>query len=138
MLQISAYVVQRVPWISSVSSIQISKRRIIQIKVISNFIILVIYQNKIKNFHFVRSLGHRKEMDITIDGFHSWMWKGIQILIFRLQWKGYVEIAIYCIFETSTFSWYIINFRPWISLALSLPWLLLAVIQRKDTIWSKL
>ena len=24
----------------------------------------------------LRSLGKRKEMDITIDGFHSWMWKG--------------------------------------------------------------
>ena len=25
----------------------------------------------------MRSLGERKDMDITIDGFHSWMWKVI-------------------------------------------------------------
>ena len=24
----------------------------------------------------LRSLGERNDMDITIDGFHSWMWKG--------------------------------------------------------------
>ena len=24
----------------------------------------------------LRSLGERDDMDITIDGFHSWMWKG--------------------------------------------------------------
>jgi hypothetical protein len=29
----------------------------------------------------LRSLGERKEMDITIDGFHSWMWKGLGFLI---------------------------------------------------------
>ena len=25
----------------------------------------------------LRSLGERNDMDITIDGFHSWMWKGL-------------------------------------------------------------
>ena len=29
----------------------------------------------------LRSLGERKEMDITIDGFHSWMWKGLSFLL---------------------------------------------------------
>lgn len=29
----------------------------------------------------LRSLGERMEMDITIDGFHSWMWKGLGFLL---------------------------------------------------------
>jgi len=29
----------------------------------------------------LRSLGERREMDITIDGFHSWMWKGLSFLL---------------------------------------------------------
>jgi len=29
----------------------------------------------------LRSLGERREMDITIDGFHSWMWKGLGFLL---------------------------------------------------------
>jgi hypothetical protein len=29
----------------------------------------------------LRSLGERQDMDITIDGFHSWMWKGLGFLL---------------------------------------------------------
>jgi len=29
----------------------------------------------------LRSLGERRDMDITIDGFHSWMWKGLGFLL---------------------------------------------------------
>jgi len=29
----------------------------------------------------LRSLGERNDMDITIDGFHSWMWKGLSFLL---------------------------------------------------------
>merc|ERR1719427_2426286 len=29
----------------------------------------------------LRSLGERRDMDITIDGFHSWMWKGLSFLL---------------------------------------------------------
>eukprot|EP00092_Neocalanus_flemingeri_P029966 GFUD01032535.1.p1 GENE.GFUD01032535.1~~GFUD01032535.1.p1 ORF type:complete len:423 (+),score=124.86 GFUD01032535.1:88-1269(+) len=29
----------------------------------------------------LRSLGERQDMDITIDGFHSWMWKGLSFLL---------------------------------------------------------
>jgi len=29
----------------------------------------------------LRSLGERQDMDITIDGFHSWMWKGLSFLM---------------------------------------------------------
>ena len=30
----------------------------------------------------LRSLGERDDMDITIDGFHSWMWKGKYYIIY--------------------------------------------------------
>jgi hypothetical protein len=33
----------------------------------------------------LKSLGQRKEMDITIDGFHSWMWKGTRVLLNQTQ-----------------------------------------------------
>lgn len=29
----------------------------------------------------LRSLGERNDMDITVDGFHSWMWKGLSFLL---------------------------------------------------------
>ncbi|HIF08064.1 MAG TPA: hypothetical protein EYQ64_14340, partial [Gemmatimonadetes bacterium] len=29
----------------------------------------------------LKSLGERNDMDITIDGFHSWMWKGICLCV---------------------------------------------------------
>jgi len=28
----------------------------------------------------LKSLGERNDMDITVDGFHSWMWKGEKLL----------------------------------------------------------
>jgi hypothetical protein len=29
----------------------------------------------------LRTLGERHNMDITIEGFHSWMWKGLSFLL---------------------------------------------------------
>ena len=40
------------------------------------------YDSYISDPTRLRSLGERKDMDITIDGFHSWMWKVIIIFIF--------------------------------------------------------
>merc|ERR1719195_1783730 len=37
----------------------------------------------------LRSLGERREMDITIDGFHSWMWKGLSFLL-PFLYAGYI------------------------------------------------
>jgi len=37
----------------------------------------------------LRSLGERQDMDITIDGFHSWMWKGLGFLL-PFLYIGYV------------------------------------------------
>merc|ERR1719266_50793 len=37
----------------------------------------------------LRSLGERNDMDITIDGFHSWMWKGLSFLL-PFLFTGYI------------------------------------------------
>ncbi|XP_059098184.1 transmembrane protein 120 homolog [Tigriopus californicus] len=37
----------------------------------------------------LRSLGERNDMDITIDGFHSWMWKGLGFLL-PFLYAGYI------------------------------------------------
>ena len=37
----------------------------------------------------LRSLGERNDMDITIDGFHSWMWKGLSFLL-PFLFGGYI------------------------------------------------
>merc|ERR1712088_778984 len=37
----------------------------------------------------LRSLGERKDMDITIDGFHSWMWKGL-VWLLPFLYLGYL------------------------------------------------
>lgn len=37
----------------------------------------------------LRSLGERRDMDITIDGFHSWMWKGL-VWLLPFLYFGYI------------------------------------------------
>jgi len=50
----------------------------------------------------LRSLGERKDMDITIDGFHSWMWKGLvwllPFLYFGYLFEIYNAYALYFIY----------------------------------------
>lgn len=47
----------------------------------------------------LRSLGERNDMDITIDGFHSWMWKGLSFLLpflyFGYMWQLYNSYTLY-------------------------------------------
>ncbi len=45
----------------------------------------------IHNSNF-RSLGERGDMDITIDGFHSWMWKGLGFLLPFLYMGYFFEL----------------------------------------------
>ena len=37
----------------------------------------------------LKALGERRDMDITIEGFHSWMWKGLTFLL-PFLYVGYV------------------------------------------------
>ena len=52
----------------------------------------------------LRSLGERRDMDITIDGFHSWMWKGLSFLL-PFLFLGYLmqlynAYTLYCLTYT--------------------------------------
>jgi len=52
----------------------------------------------------LRSLGERRDMDITIDGFHSWMWKGLvwllPFLYFGYALEVYNAYTLYHIYYT--------------------------------------
>jgi len=52
----------------------------------------------------LRSLGERKDMDITIEGFHSWMWKGLvwllPFLYFGYIFELYNAYTLYTIHST--------------------------------------
>ncbi|KAG8175334.1 hypothetical protein JTE90_015547, partial [Oedothorax gibbosus] len=49
----------------------------------------------------LRALGERHNMDITIDGFHSWMWRGLKFLlpflIVGYCWQLYNTYVLYLI-----------------------------------------
>merc|ERR1719394_1056415 len=57
----------------------------------------------------LRSLGERKEMDITIDGFHSWMWKGLSFLLPFLYigylWQLYNSYTLYQLMKVYDVGW---------------------------------
>ena len=57
----------------------------------------------------LRSLGERKEMDITIDGFHSWMWKGLSFLLPFLflgyLWQLYNAYTLYTLMSLYEVGW---------------------------------
>ena len=57
----------------------------------------------------LRSLGERKEMDITIDGFHSWMWKGLSFLLPFLYlgylWQLYNAYTLYQLMSLYEVGW---------------------------------
>jgi len=59
----------------------------------------------------LRSLGERNDMDITIDGFHSWMWKGLSFLLPFLYigylWQLYNAYTLYYLIYEPCSSWQI-------------------------------
>merc|ERR1712141_599849 len=59
----------------------------------------------------LRSLGERNDMDITIDGFHSWMWKGLSFLLpflyFGYLWQLYNAYVLYYLIYEPCSSWQI-------------------------------
>lgn len=54
----------------------------------------------------LRSLGERRDMDITIDGFHSWMWKGLvwllPFLYFGYLFELYNAYVLFHIYQERT------------------------------------
>merc|ERR1719411_444586 len=59
----------------------------------------------------LRSLGERSDMDITIDGFHSWMWKGMSFLLPFLYigyiWQLYNAYTLYYLINAPGATWQI-------------------------------
>jgi len=60
---------------------------------------LLQYQYQKGCLYRLRTLGERRDMDITIDGFHSWMWKGLvwllPFLYFGYLFQLYNAYALY-------------------------------------------
>ncbi len=53
----------------------------------------------------LKALGERHDMDITIEGFHSWMWKGLSFLL-PFLFLGYVYQAY------NSWALYKLSFHP--------------------------
>jgi len=67
---------------------------------------LLQYQYQKGCLYRLRTLGERRDMDITIDGFHSWMWKGLvwllPFLYFGYLFQLYNAYALYHIYHNHT------------------------------------
>lgn len=65
---------------------------------------LLQYQYQKGCLYRLRSLGERRDMDITIDGFHSWMWKGLvwllPLLYFGYLMELYSAYVLYHLYNT--------------------------------------
>lgn len=71
----------------------------------------------------LKALGERHNMDITIEGFHSWMWRGLSGLL-PFLFAGYVYQAY------NSWTLYQLSFHkdaPWQVLALSILFFILFV-----------
>ncbi|XP_065345588.1 transmembrane protein 120 homolog [Cloeon dipterum] len=57
----------------------------------------------------LRTLGERHNMDITIEGFHSWMWKGLSFLLPFLYigyaFQAYNAYVLYCLSQMPGATW---------------------------------
>lgn len=60
----------------------------------------------------LRSLGQRDEMDITLDGFHSWMWKGLgfllPILFISYAWMIYNAYVLFQLSHRFDATWHVL------------------------------
>jgi len=71
----------------------------------------------------LKALGERRDMDITVEGFHSWMWKGLSFLLpFLYVGYGFEFYNAYTLYQLSSHPE-----ATWQVLALSLLFLVLAV-----------
>ena len=91
----------------------------------------------------LKALGERHDMDITIEGFHSWMWRGLSFLLPFLYTGYFYELynawALYQLishpeseWQVSTFthsnlnclpkSTFLCRFQSWLSCSLSCSW----------------
>jgi hypothetical protein len=59
----------------------------------------------------LKALGERHNMDITIEGFHSWMWRGLSFLLpflfFGYMFQLYNAYVLYLLSYTPTSTWHV-------------------------------
>ncbi|CRK96466.1 CLUMA_CG009889, isoform A [Clunio marinus] len=79
----------------------------------------------------LKALGERHDMDITIEGFHSWMWKGLSFLL-PFLFGGYIFQAYnsYVLYKLSSHS-----DAPWQVFVLSILFFVLFVGNTLTTLW---
>nr|XP_042901531.1 ion channel TACAN isoform X2 [Parasteatoda tepidariorum] len=62
-------------------SYQAFRRQFMLYSCYSSFLQFLQYKYQQGCLYRLRALGERYNMDITLDGFHSWMWRGLQFLL---------------------------------------------------------
>lgn len=59
----------------------------------------------------LKALGERHNMDITIEGFHSWMWRGLSFLLpflfFGYAFQLYNSYVLYQLSFLSSATWHV-------------------------------
>jgi len=101
------------------------------------FIRYLQFQYQRGTLYRLRTLGERNDMDITIEGFHSWMWKGLGFLL-PFLYIGYM-LDLYNAYVLYHLSYH--PTAPWPVPALAVVFLVLGLgnsITTSGTIFSKL
>ena len=52
-----------------------------KLKIVSGLVQYLQFQYQQGCLYRLKALGERHDMDITIEGFHSWMWRGLSFLL---------------------------------------------------------
>ncbi|GFR27571.1 transmembrane protein 120A [Trichonephila clavata] len=80
-------------------SYQLFRKQFMLYSAYSGFVQFLQYNYQQGCLYRLRALGERHNMDITIDGFHSWMWRGLKFLlpflIFGYTWQLYNAYTLY-------------------------------------------
>ncbi|GIX72767.1 transmembrane protein 120 homolog [Caerostris extrusa] len=66
-------------------SYQLFRKQFMYYSCYSSFLQFLQYKYQQGCLYRLRALGERHNMDITIDGFHSWMWRGLKFLLIFLS-----------------------------------------------------
>ncbi|GFT91061.1 transmembrane protein 120A [Nephila pilipes] len=80
-------------------SYQLFRKQFMLYSCYSGFVQFLQYNYQQGCLYRLRALGERHNMDITVDGFHSWMWRGLKFLlpflIIGYTWQLYNAYTLY-------------------------------------------
>ncbi|KAF8796995.1 ion channel TACAN-like [Argiope bruennichi] len=81
------------------ASYQLFRKQFMLYSCYSSFVQILQYNYQQGCLYRLRALGERHNMDITVDGFHSWMWRGLKFLlpflIIGYTWQLYNAYTLY-------------------------------------------